>query len=93
MRTSSNSKIYNFIYSILKEIISDDEGCMLVIELLDDGLSLEDISEFVMRKFLKNSCNNYYFQINEILNKVVDNKFVEEDDEEDNIIADNNPKA
>jgi hypothetical protein len=49
--SSSSSKFCNFIYSILKEIINDDEGCMLVVDLLDTGFSLEVISEFVMRNF------------------------------------------
>jgi hypothetical protein len=69
-----------FIYSILKEILSDDEGCMFVIKLLYEGFSLEDISEFVMRKFLKVIRNIYYFEINEIYNTVVekDNTVIEE---------------
>jgi hypothetical protein len=84
MSSSSSSKICNFIYSILKEILSDDDGYSLCVELFDNDYSEEDISEFVMRQFLKNIHNNYSFEINKIQNIVV---------EEDNIIVEDKPVA
>jgi hypothetical protein len=37
MSSSFENKFSNFIYSILKEIFSDDEGFLFGIDLLDDG--------------------------------------------------------
>jgi hypothetical protein len=37
--SSSKNKMCIFIYSILKEIFSDNEGFLFVIELLDDRVS------------------------------------------------------
>jgi hypothetical protein len=80
MSSGSSSKFCTFIYSIFKEIENDDEGFLLVVDLLDRDFSLEDISEFVMKKFLKNICNNYSFEINEINNPILENDKVIEDD-------------
>jgi hypothetical protein len=91
---SSSSKICNFIYSILKEILNDNEGYLFCTELFDSDYSEEDISVFVMRKLLKNIRNNYSFVINEIDNIVVDNTFennnVVETVVEDNIVIEDN---
>jgi hypothetical protein len=74
LSSSSNSKFGNFIYSILKEILSGNEGYLLCVELFDSDYSEENISEFVMRKFLKNIRNNYSFEINKINNTVVEDQ-------------------
>jgi hypothetical protein len=36
---NSENKICNFIHDMLKEILTDDEGYMLVVELIDNRFS------------------------------------------------------
>jgi hypothetical protein len=55
----SSKNIYNYIHSLLREILSEDEEFDLCASLFSDDYSEEDIAEFVMRKFLKYINNNF----------------------------------
>jgi hypothetical protein len=58
---SFTKNICNYIHTILREIISEDEEFDLCVSLFSDDYSVEDIAEFVMRKFLKNINKNFEF--------------------------------
>jgi hypothetical protein len=48
---------------MLKENFSDNEGCLFVSSLLNNEYILDEISEFVTRKFLKHIRTNFSFEI------------------------------
>jgi hypothetical protein len=60
---SNDNKNRNFLHSMFKEMLSDDEGCLLVSSVLDGGYTFDEICEFVMRKFLKHIRTNGSFEI------------------------------
>jgi hypothetical protein len=68
--------------------MSNGEGYLLCVELFESDYSEEDISEFVMRKFLRNIHNNYSFAINKMNNTVVEDTIpvIEDTSVEENTI-------
>jgi hypothetical protein len=64
----------------------------LCVDLFESDYSEEDISEFAMRKFLKNIHNNYSFEIKKMDSPVVEDNIVVEEENttvEDTIVAEN----
>jgi hypothetical protein len=57
--SSSSNNICNYIHTILRDIISEEEEFDLCVYLFSDDYSEEDIAEFVRRKLVKYINNNF----------------------------------